>query len=101
MKESLEGLKTFVWFEAEVCIPLWWCLGNRLGGMTLLLAIILSWFVYASLGRRPDIQARGSFHANIWHPPAIQIQCGSWLRSTGYHVTGYLLTGPVGYWADS
>ena len=36
VKESLEGLKTFVWFQAEVCIPSWWCLGNRLGGMTLL-----------------------------------------------------------------
>ena len=36
VKESLEGLKTFVWFRAEVCIPPWWCLGNRLVGTTLL-----------------------------------------------------------------
>ena len=42
VKESLEGLKTFVWFRAEVCIPPWRCLGNRLVGITLLCALILS-----------------------------------------------------------
>ena len=62
VKESLEGLKAFVWFRAEVCIPPWWCLGNRLGGMTLLGALILSWFGYATLGKGPDIQAGGLFH---------------------------------------
>ena len=36
VKESWVGLMTFVWFRAEVCIPPWWCLANRLEGITLL-----------------------------------------------------------------